>query len=64
MEESLVEVKKEQCLVDSQRVITIDSFIGNMAQKVILEKHIEEMTRYIRPLGVRAHFMSNQCPKC
>ena len=31
MEESLIELKKEQSPVNSQRVITLDSFEGNMA---------------------------------
>ena len=56
MEESLVEVKNVQSPVDSQRVITIDSSEENMAQKVILEKRSEEMTRDIRPLYMRAYF--------
>ena len=39
IEESLIEVEKEHSLTDekhSKRVITIDSYRGNMAQKVIL----------------------------
>ena len=56
MEESLEKVKKDQSLVESHKVITIDSFEGNRAQKVILEKPTEDMTRHIRPLYVGAHF--------
>ena len=63
MEESLVEVKKEQCPVESQRVITIDSSEGNKAQKLILENSTEEMTRHIRHLYVRAHFNAKPVSK-
>ena len=63
MKESLVEVKKEQSPVGSHGVITIDSFEENMAQKVILEKSNEEMTRHIRHLHVRAHFNSKPISK-
>ena len=56
MEASLVEVKKVQSPVDSQRVITIDSSEGNKAQKVVLHKSTEEITLHIRSLYVRAHF--------
>ena len=59
MEESLVEVEKEDLPVEekhSQRVITIDPFEGSRHQKVILEKPTVEMTRHLRPLNVRAHF--------
>ena len=53
IEESLVEVDKEHSPAEeknSQRVVTIDSFEGSRAQKVILEKPTVEMTRHIRPL--------------
>ena len=56
IEESLVEVKKEQSPINSQRVINIESSERNRAQKVILEKPTKEMTRHIRPLYARAHF--------
>ena len=59
MEESLIEVEKEHSLADkkhSYKVITINSFEGNKAQKVILEKTIVEMIKHIRPLYLRAHF--------
>ena len=59
MEESLVEVEKEHSPIDekhSQRIITIDSFEGSKARKVILEKPTMEMIRHIRSLYVRAHF--------
>ena len=59
MEESLIEVEKEHSLENkkhSYRVITIDSFEGNKAHKVILEKNTVEMIKHIRSLYVRAHF--------
>ena len=66
MEESLVEVEKEQFPPKeshSQRAITIDSFEGSRSQKVILKKPIVEMTRHIRPLYVRAHFYGKPVSK-
>ena len=49
--------------MDSQGVITIDSSEGNRAQKVILEKPIEDMTRHMRPLYVRTHFKDKSVSK-
>ena len=66
IEESLVEVKKEQSLVNrkhSRRIITVDFFEGNKAQKVILQKSTVGMTRHIRPLYVRAHFNGKSVSK-
>ena len=54
-----MEVEKEHSPIQekhSQRVITVDSYEGSRAHKVILEKLIMEMTRHIRPLCARAHF--------
>ena len=47
----------------SERVITIDSSKGSRTQKMILEKPTVEMTRYIRPLYVRAHFIGKPVSK-
>ena len=61
-----MEVEKEHSTTKnkhSHTVITIDSFEGSRAQKVILEKSTMEMTRHIRPLYVRAHFNSKPVSK-
>ena len=61
-----VEVEKENFPTEekhNQRVITINPSEGNKAQYVILEKPTVEMTRYIRPLYVRAHFNGKPASK-
>ena len=59
IEKRLVEVEKEHSLAEekhSKRVVTMDSSESSKAQKVILEKPIIEMTKYIRLFYVSAHF--------